>query len=87
MHSQIETVHRCRIFYDMDSENMCRVEDFITKVERFAFRLNGIEVDTFSGNAAFSPWVLLECHDRISLVNVVERVECYIQRWRGAKLE
>lgn len=86
-YSTIETVHRCRIAYDMYGEDSSRIDDFIKKVENFASRLGDIDVETFSGNAAFSPWVLLECDNRTCLENAVLRLENYIQRWRGSKLE
>lgn len=89
MHNQIETVYRCRIYYEMHDADGARYHNFLEKVTDFAhYRLGKrIEVESFSGNPAYGPQILLESEDHACLAKAAMRLESYIMRWRGAVLE
>ena len=89
MQNQIETVYRSRIYYEMHDADCARYHDFLEKVADFAHYKLGkaIEVESFSGNPAFGPQILLECEDHACLAKAITRLENYIKRWRGAVLE
>lgn len=92
MITQLETVHRARIYYDIETDDPAsdRVYGFIEKVENKAFNtaqaLN-LECETNSGGGCWGPYIILEGVDRAAVAQAAGAIERYIRRWRGARVE
>ena len=88
----LETVHRARIHYDIETDDptSARFYGFLGKVQNKAFNTAqalSLECETNSGGICWGPYITLEGKDRAAVAQAAGTIERYIQRWRGARVE
>jgi hypothetical protein len=89
--SAIETVYRCRIDYEW-ADNCESASNALDKVETAAFKFAAVEghnkfdCETFGGNPACSPYILLESSSSKRVERVANKIERYINRCKDMDL-
>ncbi len=78
--TDIETVFRARVMFEGDWGTVRAIED-----KAFASR-SSLEVESFTGCPACSPYVTAEGADRAAVADWVHAVKNYISSLEGAKL-
>lgn len=83
--AKIEIIYQARIDYEVTTYDQ---HDGTEKVEARAFQVTSklkVECQSFLGNSACSPYILLTSYDYNKVELAAERIETYIRRFKDHK--
>ena len=87
----IDTVYRCRIYFDMHSGDADKGQYDIKKVSEFIFstasRFNLDDCETSDGGPAHGPYCVLEHDNRQKLEQAEAAIMARIRRFKHLKIE
>ena len=80
--AQIETIYKAVVYYEADDLD---AKEAIEN-RAFSWEIKGLKVETMGGNAACSPYVMVEGDLLSEVKHFVEKLERYIIRKKGTQL-